>query len=101
MSTAFTLFHACAILHGKRLRLTTLSELHKQLCCSLPCGQPIPFVSGRGARHREPETLSSAPTSRDRVVRTSGLDPVKNGDGLQLPPGHPTLRNRSTPLLKV
>ena len=45
---AFTLFHAFAILHGKRLRLglATLSELRKQLYRSLLCGQPILFFSG-------------------------------------------------------
>lgn len=45
---AFTLFHAFAILHGKRLRLglTTLSELRKQLYRSLLCGQPTLFFSG-------------------------------------------------------
>lgn len=45
---AFTLFHAFAILHGKRLRLglATMSELRKQLYRSLLCGQPILFFSG-------------------------------------------------------
>jgi len=45
---AFTLFHAFAILHGKRLRLglATLSELRNQLYRSLLCGQPILFFSG-------------------------------------------------------
>jgi len=45
---AFTLFHAFALLHGKRFRLgrVTLNELRKQLYRSLLCGQPILFFSG-------------------------------------------------------
>ena len=45
---AFTLFHAFAILHGKRLRLglATLNEIRKQLYRSLLCGEPILFFSG-------------------------------------------------------
>ena len=45
---AFTLFHAFAILHGKRFRLglATLQEIRKQLYRSLLCGQPILFFSG-------------------------------------------------------
>ncbi len=45
---AFTLFHAFAILHGKRLRLglATLNEIRKQLYRSLLCGQPILLFSG-------------------------------------------------------
>jgi len=45
---AFTLFHAFAILHGKRLRLglATLNEVRKQIYRSLLCGEPIPFFSG-------------------------------------------------------
>lgn len=45
---AFTLFHAFALLHGKRVRLgkTTLQEVRKQIYRSLLCGWPIPFFSG-------------------------------------------------------
>jgi len=45
---AFTLLHAFAILHGKRLRLglATLNEIRKQLYRSLLCGQPILMFSG-------------------------------------------------------
>jgi hypothetical protein len=45
---AFTLFHAFAILHGKRLRLgkVTLQELRKQIYRSLLCGEVAPFFSG-------------------------------------------------------
>jgi hypothetical protein len=45
---AFTLFHAFAILHGKRFRLgqTTLNEVRKQIYRSLLCGSPIQFFSG-------------------------------------------------------
>jgi len=45
---AFTLFHAFALLHGKRVRLglATLNEVRKQLYRSLLCGEPIPFFSG-------------------------------------------------------
>ena len=45
---AFTLFHAFAILHGKRFRLglATLNEVRKQIYRSLLCGQPIALFSG-------------------------------------------------------
>jgi hypothetical protein len=45
---AFTLFHAFAILHGKRLRLglATLNEIRKQLYRSLLCEEAILFFSG-------------------------------------------------------
>jgi hypothetical protein len=45
---AFTLFHAFAILHGKRIRLglATLKEVRKQIYRSLLCGEPILFFSG-------------------------------------------------------
>ena len=45
---AFTLFHAFAILHGKRFRLgkATLNEERKQIYRSLLCGWPIQFFSG-------------------------------------------------------
>ena len=45
---AFTLFHAFAILHGKRFRLgqATLQELRQQIYRSLLCGCPRPFFSG-------------------------------------------------------
>lgn len=45
---AFTLFHAFAILHGKRFRpgQTTFQELRKQIYRSLLCGWPRPFFSG-------------------------------------------------------
>ena len=46
--SAFTLFHAFAILHGKLFRLgkVTLQELRKQIYRSLLCGWPMPFFSG-------------------------------------------------------
>ena len=45
---AFTLFHAFAILHGKRFRLgrATLNEERKQIYRSLLCAWPIQFFSG-------------------------------------------------------
>ena len=45
---AFTLFHAFAILHGKRFRLgqVTLNEVRKQICRSLLCGEPLTLFSG-------------------------------------------------------
>jgi len=45
---AFTLFHAFAILHGKRVRLgkVTFNEVRKQIYRSLLCGSPQPFFSG-------------------------------------------------------
>jgi hypothetical protein len=45
---AFTLFHAFAILHGKRFRLgqVTLNEVRKQIYRSLLCGQPLTLFSG-------------------------------------------------------
>lgn len=45
---AFTLFHAFAILHGKRVRLgkVTMNEVRKQIYRSLLCGAPPPFFSG-------------------------------------------------------
>jgi len=45
---AFTLFHAFAVLHGKRFRLgrATLNEVRKQIYRSLLCGEPILFFSG-------------------------------------------------------
>jgi hypothetical protein len=45
---AFTLFHAFAILHGKRFRLglATLNEVRKQIYRSLLCGEPIALFSG-------------------------------------------------------
>jgi hypothetical protein len=45
---AFTLFHAFAVLHGKRFRLgrATLSEVRKQIYRSLLGGRPISFFSG-------------------------------------------------------
>jgi len=45
---AFTLFHAFAILHGKRFRLgqVTLPEVRQQIYRSLLCGAPILLFSG-------------------------------------------------------
>jgi hypothetical protein len=45
---AFTLFHAFALLHGKRVRLglATLREERRQIYRSLLAGQAIPFFSG-------------------------------------------------------
>lgn len=45
---AFTLFHAFALLHGKRFRLglATLNEVRNQIYRSLLCGEPIRFFSG-------------------------------------------------------
>jgi hypothetical protein len=45
---AFTLFHAFAILHGKRFRLgkVTIQELRKEIYRSLLCGEVEPFFSG-------------------------------------------------------
>jgi hypothetical protein len=45
---AFTLFHAFAILHGKRFRLgrTTLREERQKIYRSLLCGETVPFFSG-------------------------------------------------------
>ena len=45
---AFALFHAFAILHGKRWRLgrATLQELRRRLYRSLLCGEVSPFFSG-------------------------------------------------------
>jgi hypothetical protein len=45
---AFTLFHAFALLHGKRVRLgrTTMQEERKALYRSLLCGEPILLFSG-------------------------------------------------------
>jgi hypothetical protein len=45
---AFTLFHAFALLHGKRFRLglATLNEVRKQIYRSLLCGQPMLLFSG-------------------------------------------------------
>jgi len=45
---AFTLFHAFAILHGKRFRLgtVTLAEIRRQIYRSLLCGQPLLLFSG-------------------------------------------------------
>jgi hypothetical protein len=45
---AFTLFHAFALLHGKRVRLgrATFNEVRKQIYRSLLCSWPKPFFSG-------------------------------------------------------
>ncbi|MEI7733353.1 MAG: hypothetical protein WCO56_27530 [Verrucomicrobiota bacterium] len=45
---AFTLFHAFAILHGKRFRLrqVTLQELRQQIYRSLLCSWPLSLFSG-------------------------------------------------------
>jgi hypothetical protein len=45
---AFTLFHAFAILHGKRFRLgqVTLNEVRQQIYRSLLCGVPLLLFSG-------------------------------------------------------